>query len=80
MIGQRLYLQDPSKQSSKKSEGLAATPVTQKETQDTSYIIKQGDNLWDIARNNNVTVQQLLEWNPGLDKKIYPGMKIKIGD
>jgi len=79
MIGQRLYLQDPSKQSSKINEGLAITPIT-KEVRGTSYIIKQGDNLWDIARNNNVTVQQLLEWNPGLEKKIYPGMKIKIGD
>jgi membrane-bound lytic murein transglycosylase D len=78
IIGQRLYLQDPSKQDSKKNEGLA--PITQKEVKGTSYIIKQGDNLWEIARNNNVTVQQLLEWNPGLDKKIYPGMKIKIGD
>ena len=77
MIGQRLYLQDPSK----KNEGFAITPVTPKEVQSTSsYIIKQGDSLWDIARNNNVTVQQLLEWNPGLEKKIYPGMKIRIGD
>ena len=80
MIGQRIYLQDPSKQDSKKNDGLAITPITQKEVKGTSYIIKQGDNLWEIARNNNVTVQQLLEWNPGLDKKIYPGMKIKIGD
>jgi len=68
VIGQRLFLQDP------------AFAITPKETRSTSYIIKQGDNLWDIARNNNVTVQQLLEWNPGLDKKIYPGMKIKISD
>jgi len=80
-IGQRLYLQDPSKQDSKKSEGLVITPVAPKEiSRGTSYTIKPGDNLWDIARANNVTVQQLLEWNPGLDKKIYPGMKIKIGD
>jgi membrane-bound lytic murein transglycosylase D len=79
VIGQRLYLQDPKKDSPK-NEGFAITPITQKEIRGTSYIIKQGDNLWEIARNNNVTVQQLLEWNPGLDKKIYPGMKIKIGD
>ena len=80
MIGQRLYLQDPGKQETKKSESLAITPITQKEIKGTSYIIKQGDNLWDIARSYNVTVQQLLEWNPGLEKKIYPGMKIKVGD
>jgi len=79
MIGQRIYLQDPKKYS-QKNESLAVTPITQKEIRGTSYVIKQGDNLWEIARNNNVTVQQLLEWNPGLDKKIYPGMKIKIGD
>jgi len=69
VIGQRLYLQDPA---------FAITPP--KENKSSSYIIKQGDNLWDIARNNNVTVQQLLEWNPGLDKKIYPGMKIKVSN
>jgi len=79
MIGQRLYLQDPGKDS-KKNESLAVTPITQKEIKGASYVIKQGDNLWDIARSYNVTVQQLLEWNPGLEKKIYPGMKIKVGD
>jgi len=73
-VGQRLYLQDPS------TKQVSPTPATQKVAQGTSYIIKQGDNLWDIARSNNVTVEQLLKWNPGLDKKIYPGMKIKIGD
>jgi len=66
-VGQRLYLEDTKNTTKQVSQG-------------TSYIIKQGDNLWDIARNNNVTVEQLLKWNPGLDKKIYPGMKIKIGD
>ena len=75
MAGQRLYLQEPSKREPKKNERLASTP---KDIQGTNYTIKQGDNLWDIARSHNVTVQQLLDWNPGLDKKIYPGMKIRI--
>jgi membrane-bound lytic murein transglycosylase D len=74
MSGQKLYLQDPSKKTAKKNYPLA------KSTSGASYEIKQGDNLWDIARNHNVTVQQLLEWNPGLDKKIYPGMKIKVSE
>jgi FOG: LysM repeat len=74
MSGQKLYLQDPSKKNAKKNDSLA------KSTSGTNYEIKQGDNLWDIARNHNVTVQQLLEWNPGLEKKIYPGMKIKISE
>jgi len=75
MIGQKLYVQDPSKKVAKKSDN-----IVKKNTSGTSYEIKQGDNLWDIARNHNVTVQQLIEWNPGLDKKIYPGMKIKVSE
>lgn len=71
-IGQKLYLQDPVKKETLKKE-LA------KSTSDFSYEIKSGDSLWIIARMHNITVQQLLEWNPGLDKKIQPGMKVKIG-
>jgi membrane-bound lytic murein transglycosylase D len=74
VTGQKLYLQDPSKKTVKKNDDLV------KNISGSNYEIKQGDSLWDIARNHNVTVQQLLEWNPGLDKKIYPGMKIKIGE
>ncbi|MCL2260592.1 MAG: LysM peptidoglycan-binding domain-containing protein [Fibromonadales bacterium] len=66
-IGQKLYLQDPIKSVESHKKDLA------------KYEIKNGDSLWDIARMHNVTVQQLLDWNPGLDKNIYPGMKIRIG-
>jgi len=77
-VGQRLYLQDPAKRDEKKNENQDKNTSTA--TQGTSYEIKSGDNLWDIAHAHNVTVQQLLEWNPGLEKKIYPGMKIKVGE
>ena len=73
--GQKLYLQDPSKKNSKKNITLAKNIPA-----GVSYEIKSGDSLWDIARNHNVTIQQLLDWNPGLDKKIHPGMKIKVGE
>lgn len=76
--GQRLYIQDPSKGNAKKNKALAENASVV--AQGTSYEIKPGDNLWDIARAHNVTVQQLKDWNPGLEKKIYPGMKIKIGE
>ena len=75
-IGQKLYLQDPSKKDAKKNENLAKSASTQK----ANYEVKPGDSLWDIARIHEVTVQQLLDWNPGLEKKIYPGMKIKVGE
>ena len=74
-IGQKLYLQDPAKRETHQKELAKSTAQI-----GSSYEIKSGDNLWEIARAHNVTVQQLLEWNPGLDKKIYPGMKIKIGE
>jgi membrane-bound lytic murein transglycosylase D len=69
LVGHKLYLQDPVK----KQEKVTAVGGL-------SYVVKTGDSLWDIARNHEVTVQQLLEWNPGIDKKILPGMKIKVSD
>jgi hypothetical protein len=30
---------------------------------DNLHVIKQGENLWNIAKANNVTVSQLVEWN-----------------
>ncbi len=74
VVGQRIYLQNPDKKEIKKDERFVNAPATQ----GSSYTIKAGDNLWEIARAHEVTVEQLLEWNPGLDKKIYPGMRIKI--
>jgi membrane-bound lytic murein transglycosylase D len=76
MVGQMLYLQDPAKKEAKKSEDLAKKLPAPANGAD--YEIKPGDNLWEIARMHNVTVQQLLDWNPGLEKKIFPGMKIKV--
>jgi len=84
MIGQKLKLQDPSKASTTlaaaPTASSSASPVPTPAIGANSYEIKSGDNLWEIARLHNVTVQQLLDWNPGLDKKIYPGMKIKVGE
>ena len=46
-----------------------------------SYTVKPGDNLSKIAAANNMTLEQLLAKNPGLDPKAYiqPGQQIKIG-
>jgi membrane-bound lytic murein transglycosylase D len=74
-IGQKIYLQDPLKKQEKVTAVAKSSPVASA----LSYVVKTGDSLWDIARNHEVTVQQLLEWNPGIDKKIIPGMKIKVG-
>jgi membrane-bound lytic murein transglycosylase D len=78
MVGQRLYLQDPAKKDTKKNEIANTASASRNVSANASYTIKAGDNLWEIARIHNVTVQQLLNWNPGLDQKIYPGMRIKV--
>jgi LysM repeat protein len=46
-----------------------------------SYTVKPGDNLSKIAAKNNMTLEQLLAKNPGLDPKkpIQPKQQIKIG-
>jgi LysM repeat protein len=46
-----------------------------------TYEVQEKDNLSKIAAANNMTLEQLLAKNPGLDPKAYiqPGQQIKIG-
>jgi LysM repeat protein len=46
-----------------------------------TYEVQKNDNLSKIAAANNMTLEQLLAKNPGLDPKAYiqPGQQIKIG-
>jgi LysM repeat protein len=46
-----------------------------------TYEVQEGDNLSKIAAANNMTLEQLLAKNPGLDPKAYiqPGQQIKTG-
>lgn len=44
-----------------------------------SYIVKQGDTLWDIALDNDMAVEDIQAQNPHMDiNKIKPGQKIKL--
>lgn len=43
------------------------------------HIIRSGDTLWDIARNNNVSVSKLRHWNHlSKHSKLHPGQRIII--
>jgi GH25 family lysozyme M1 (1,4-beta-N-acetylmuramidase) len=43
------------------------------------YVIKSGDNLTTIAKNNGTTVSQLQAWNNITNpNKIFPGQKIRV--
>lgn len=44
-----------------------------------AYVVKQGDTLNDIAKENGVTVDELVEWNNIQSRNlIYPGQHISI--
>lgn len=48
-------------------------------TNDARYTIKSGDSLSQIAQNNNKSITDLINLNPGLDKnKIKPGQTIRV--
>jgi 3D (Asp-Asp-Asp) domain-containing protein len=42
------------------------------------YDVKQGDTLWDIAMDYQVTVPQLKEWNQLTTDLIHPGLNLLI--
>ena len=57
---------------------LVAEPVADV-TPATSYIVKSGDNLWTIARRNNITVAQLTAANSlSANASLRPGQKLII--
>ena len=45
---------------------------------DNIYIVKKGDTLWSIARNNNITVQQIKKLNNLTDNTISIGQQLFI--
>ena len=46
-----------------------------------TYVVKKGDTLYDIARNNGVTQDDLEAWNPGIHSTvIHAGDEIKLQD
>lgn len=44
----------------------------------TEYVVKKGDTLFDIARKNNVTVDELKDVNMLTSNNIYPGQILLI--
>jgi membrane-bound lytic murein transglycosylase D len=60
--------------------GMKATPVQKNEmTKVKKYTVKKGDSLNKIARENNISLERLLDLNrPASKDSIYPGQVIKI--
>ncbi len=82
-IGQRLTIYTTAPPPKKKVEKKKTPDKPKKEfktpTKGTLYVIKNGDNLWDIARANDTTVSELRRLNPGIDSSdLKVGQKIRI--
>lgn len=85
--GQRLVIQKPApaKAATASAKAETTTDATEKakSREGVEYIyhtIQPGDTLWDIARKNGVSVDEIKRLNSGLNsKQLSPGKKIKVG-
>ena len=42
------------------------------------YIVKEGDDLWNIAKTHRVTIPQIMELNELTEEAVQPGNKLMI--
>lgn len=74
---------EPASTPIKLSEGIklaAPKPVSAlQEQQSTTYRVRNGETLWEIARRNKVSIAQLQKWNNLKDpSSVKPGATLKI--
>lgn len=58
--------------------GLLFTSFGTASAHENTYTVKSGDSLWAISRNNNVTVDQLKQWNNLSTSTIYVNQKLSL--
>jgi len=70
----------PKKQMAPKKPTAPKKQMAPKKNDPETYPVSQGDSLSTIARNHGMTLQALLNKNPGIDpsKKLYQGQPINI--
>jgi membrane-bound lytic murein transglycosylase D len=62
-----------------KTQDLSYLTINQgSKLQDILYRVRRGETLGVIARNHNVTVSDIREWNKGLGRSVRAGQKIKL--
>ena len=72
---------EPKKTEARPSEPKKAEPkASGSKKSEVWYTVRAGDNLWDISRRNNTTVDQLLKWNEKAKDGIRPGDRLKVGE
>jgi membrane-bound lytic murein transglycosylase D len=60
------------------NETIAKKPVIENSYNGKIHKVKEGESLWTIAKNYNVTVAKIVEWNDLDDDKIKIGWDLKI--
>jgi murein DD-endopeptidase MepM/ murein hydrolase activator NlpD len=48
------------------------------ESRQKTYVVQEGDNLWEIARKNDVLVDDLYQANSDLSEDLKPGQELKL--
>lgn len=43
-----------------------------------TYIVNKGDNLWNIARKNKLSLEELIKLNPSKKNMIFPGDELRL--
>jgi membrane-bound lytic murein transglycosylase D len=56
------------------------TATAPSQTRPMWYVVKSGDNLWDIARRFGIDVQTIMAWNQLDGGHILPGLRLKVGE
>ncbi len=76
--GQKIvvWLKGPTPQNPPK---VAKAPPAKGQGEEIWYTVKPGDSLWEIAREFDVTVAQLSDWNQiDIHRPIRPGLRLRI--
>lgn len=58
--------------------GLAVSISANVSAEEQTYKVKQGDSLWKISVENNISVRQLMEWNGLHSNTIHAGQNLRI--
>lgn len=72
LAGTKLVVAKPETED---QNALAEAPATK----DVEYVVQRGDFLGIIARKNDVTVEQIKEWNALTDNNVKVGQKLIVG-
>ncbi|QNE40820.1 LysM peptidoglycan-binding domain-containing protein [Hymenobacter sp. NBH84] len=57
---------------------VAVASIAPADTAATLYTVRRGDNLSKIAQRHDVTVAQLMDWNPSASSHLMPGQKLTL--